>query len=280
MIVSLKYNNELIKLSTNQLKLIGSGLESHVYSYKNIAIKIYRKKTLKNRYGLTYESMNKLKNISTKRILLPINPIYSKTNCFSKLSFHGYSTKLVTEIKNKMYLTNIDTNHLYNELSILKDDSTMLSKNKVLIYDLDNEENFVFNGNLYFVDPGAYYFDNKLSLKEIYDENMEELSSALYNHIFCLNGNKERIMYELINMEGINIKNTNYRIIPLISEILVKYDDVNFIKSNIKYFIEYLMYILEKYESISKYKYKLLNDFVNDSNNKEKDITKIKKILK
>ncbi|MBQ7141262.1 MAG: hypothetical protein IJO32_07160 [Bacilli bacterium] len=272
-----EYKNRLIKLNTHRLKKVGNGYEGNVYKYKDIAIKLYRKKPKKT--VLSYNEVIGLKYIDTQRILLPISAVHS-SNLFSKQSFSGYSTNLVQDVKDIKFIINIDSNHLYNEINILENDIRNLSNNKVKINDLWNIKNFVFNGNLYFVDPGSYYFKKDSSNSDIFDENMEELSMALYQHLFCLDSNLEYIGAELMNM-NIEHSNVNLKsILPLIGKIYEDDYHKHFLKSNKKFYLEYLKYILDKYETISNYKLNVFKEYITDSNNDAIYVKNLKKIIK
>lgn len=275
--IIVKYNNSFIELNTQSLKLIGQGYESKVYKYKDVALKIHHKHNYKFGIGLTLDNMKSMKEISTKRILMPIDAIYRKK---ANNQYIGYSTSLVTNIKSKYSFINLDSNILYNEIDNLREDAKKLSNHKIMLSDLCNDKNLVFNGNLYYVDPGCYYFLNDLDSKDINDENMFELDISLCENLFCFNNNIDYIRDELVLMQNINYRKINNKILELVNNIYNNDYENNYLKSGDKTYLEYLMNIIEKYETVSKYKYKLLTDFVNNSNNKSSDIKSLRKILK
>ena len=69
-------NNETI--NTNDLLYVDSGAEGKVYKYKVKAIKVYHDNLYKR--ILSYDDINRLKDINTRRIILPNNIIY-KLKC-------------------------------------------------------------------------------------------------------------------------------------------------------------------------------------------------------
>ena len=192
--VLFEYNNNFIELDTNDLKEIGQGTESIVYSYNDKAIKVYKEKQTKIR--LSYEEVEKLKEINTHRILLPQNTIYSDLDSNS-FYYNGYTTKLIENIKKKKELLNISSDLLNNELHLLNEDINVITKNKIIIRDLWNKDNFVYNNHLYYVDPGSYTISENASISDIYEENIEELSMSLFRNIFCFEDSLELIKEEL-----------------------------------------------------------------------------------
>jgi len=276
--IFLEKEKSFIEIDTDDLKQIGEGREGKVYRYQDLALKIHN--SLGKKFVLNLEKVNKFKNIDTKRILLPKNPIYVKSKLISKLNFTGYSTSLVTNIKDKKELIDIDSNHLYNELQTLKSDTTILSKNKALINDLAHCRNFVFNSNLYFVDCGGYYFDETLNFNEVYTENIEEVGMSLYRNLFCLNSKLNIIRDELLKIKNINEEDIDQDILLSVLHVYERDYGNNFIYSNITDYLSYLIYILEKNESLTEYKYKILKEYICNSYNSSDHIKKLKKIIK
>ncbi|MBQ7141264.1 MAG: hypothetical protein IJO32_07170 [Bacilli bacterium] len=277
--IKTKYNDKNVKLDTDNLQSIGSGYESKVYSYNDIAIKIHRDNYI-TKTGLPYNSVKKFKKIETERILMPQNFVYETSNMFPK--YKGYTTKLITNIKNKAEITNVDSNHLYQEINKLKSDIKILSSNKILIYDILFEENLVFNDNIYFVDPGSFYYDKNLTVDQVYNNNMKELNFILYYYLFCLFDKLEYIEYELKNMKNINknyiISHDVEELVGVSSFIYKQKFKNDFTKNPMKY-INNIIKILEKYESIKNYKYIALKNYVENAKNNSKSVKMIKKII-
>ncbi|MBQ7141263.1 MAG: hypothetical protein IJO32_07165 [Bacilli bacterium] len=273
--IIVNHNFQYIKLDTSDLKKIGSGCEGNVYKYQDIAIKVHDDIPIKK--TLSQKLVKQFKNIDTKRILLPNGLTFEKAGIF--LKYVGYTTQLISNKLRKERLIDLDSNHIYDEIQLLKNDIKLLSENKISVDDLNSKDNLVFNGDLYFVDPGSYNIDNG-NFNELYTKNMDKLNYALYLCLFCLYNDSNYIMYELKNINGTNIENINYKIVPLIRNIYTKYFKNEFLDKTNGNYIEAIIQILEKHDSILNYKDKILNDFVNNSNEEVEDIKTIKKILR
>lgn len=274
--IIIKQKAKNIKLNTDKLDKIGYGYESEVYGYNDIAIKVHRDERSR-KDGLSYKMVQNLKKIDTKRILMPIEPVYYKSNIF-KL-YKGYTTKLVSNVKEKEEIINIDSNKLYNELQTLKNDINILSENKIRIDDIYYRGNTVFNGNIYYVDPGSYYIDKSLNFDQLYNKNLKELNFSLYYYLFCLYNNLDYIKYELKNMENTNVVDISSEFIKKISRIY----EMNFKKdysSDYMRYINNIIKILEEYGSIKNYKYHILKNYIYNSNNNSDNIKELKKIIK
>lgn len=276
--ILLQEKNKFKELNTFNLKKIGQGCESIVYKYKNNAVKIYKKNCKKE--ILSYNDVKYMKDINTKRILMPLNIVY-KNNLFSLPTFKGYSTTLIKNSKPLSSIIKMDSNYLYKELEKLEIDAKILSNSNVEISDLRNAENFIFNDKLYYVDPGSYYINNILNCSQIYNNNMDELGISLNEILFCLDGNLENIKEELMNIEGIEYSNVNINTtLPLVRKIYENDYYKNYLKSKKRYYLEYLKDILNKYESISNYKLNIFKNYINDPNSDSVYINHIKKIIK
>ena len=68
-------NNNIVKINVNKLDEFNFGKEGIVYKYNDYAVKVYSKLALKDR--LNEKQCKALTNITTKRILLPIKPVYN-----------------------------------------------------------------------------------------------------------------------------------------------------------------------------------------------------------
>lgn len=176
-----RINNKKIRLNTYNMKYskkLGSGSTADVYLIGDCAYKLYKPySSIKE--PMNKEKVEKLKNIKTKRIVLPKESILSK-----KRNFCGYISKYV---KNLGYedILNMSKKDLINELKILRDDFILLGDNKILIRDM-NIENTSFNNGIYPIDCGRYLTENETN----YDENIT-ISSNLDEYF-------EYVLYEII----------------------------------------------------------------------------------
>lgn len=154
--------------------ILGSGNEAKVYRYNNEALKLYVKKCRKRR--LNNEDAQSLSELSTDRILLPSKMVYNADS-----SFGGYTLPLVEKSSSSIF--DMAMGKFASELDLIHSDIGMLSSNSVRIGDL-HLGNILYDGNLYFCDPGSYVFDRDSSKEEIYRDNMITLSDFLKNDFF------------------------------------------------------------------------------------------------
>lgn len=138
-----------LKLNGNPILNIGQGIEGTAYRYKNNVFKIYKNKISILFYSKNYRLMQ---YINTKRILLPRYMILNSHN-FPV----GYTTNFVE--KKHTNIMKMDKNVLISELKIIKEDIKLLSKNRILLSDV-TQNNAVINGRIYFIDPGYYKINN------------------------------------------------------------------------------------------------------------------------
>jgi len=135
-------------------------------------------KIKKERFYLNYENLNILKTINSNRILLPTNIVYNYKHFFgkqNKKNYIGYTTKLIKNVKDKKEIISLSSNILYDEIDELINETRYLSKNRVQLVDIRNNNNIVFNGNIYFVDPGLYRYKKGSPYIELYTKNITSL---------------------------------------------------------------------------------------------------------
>lgn len=150
-------------------KKLGSGLEVDVYQVGDEVVKFIRRYPGK-KILLDKNSIEKMKGIDTKRILLPTTVLLDK-----KHEFRGYKMDYVENIGIDSYIS-LNKEDLVKENALFKEDLTKLSDEKVLIEDLSHENTSYHNG-IYLIDPGSYKIDNNLDSNQVFGINLE-----LVNH--------------------------------------------------------------------------------------------------
>ena len=160
---------------------VNKGYEGKVYVYKKEAIKLYSEE-LKYRKKLTENEVLRLRKIPTKRILLPVNPIYDEWN-----DFMGYSTEFKIEApKERIGLLQIST--LKDQLEELKEDIKTLSESHVRMDDLNLGSLLMTQSGFYLCDPGAYRIDNNSDSEILEKANTEDVNYFFAQLVFynCL----------------------------------------------------------------------------------------------
>lgn len=260
--IYIKFKNKFIRLNTDQLQEIGDGYEGNVYSYKEIAVKI---KKNDDEVGLNYENAIKVRKVKTQRVLTPQNLIYNNP-IRTKQNYIGYTTKLITP-KQKNRLIYMKPDDLYNEIQILIKDVENLSSNRITIFDLDNDDNFIFDDKLYFVDPGCYEYVDTYAYTEIYNENMKELGDGLLINIFNIYDSSGFLADELVQTMGFEPSKVDDRLLTDISNIYHQYYFKNYYDNYHNNHAEFILKVLDKYGSLQKYKYELLKQYLSENNN-------------
>ena len=196
------YNNRVMNMSRKELDsyYLGEGLESTVYLFDEIVVKIYKSHCRKIR--LNEEDVKRLSKIETERIVMPEYLVYDDLNKFS-----GYTMKYIpTYIK--IPLKDDKINNLVKEIEKYEKDIEILSKEKISIYDL-NINNAVINNGIYSIDPGSFRYKDKiidfknnpedLTIYIIKELNREEINSFFIEEILekCSNiPKKYRFIFE------------------------------------------------------------------------------------
>lgn len=181
---------EKVDLSKNKLDdlFVNKGFEGSVYVYKKEAIKLYSDK-LKYRKKLTESEVLKLRKIPTKRILLPVNPIYDEWN-----DFVGYSTEFKIEAP-KERIGLLPIGYLKEQLIELKEDIKLLSESHVRMDDLNLGSLLMTQNGLFLCDPGAYRIDVNSSPEVLEKANIEDVnyffSQLVFYHCLKLTKNEK-----------------------------------------------------------------------------------------
>ena len=246
-------NNETI--NTNDLLYVDSGTEGKVYKYKDKAIKVYHDNLYKR--ILSYDDINRLKDINTRRIILPNNIIYKLDGDCGY--YGGYESRYIKQDGNIYDYSKLDKDILLEEINILESDIKNISDANILLCDLNNTKNIIYNnGKVYFIDAGSYVF-NKLGKYNTSNNNINEVGLSIKYHLFLLQNSCINIGKELVNNNLINIEDYSMEVFILISNIynldFNNIDDYNYLK--------HIKNILNKYNNIINYKKYLLDYYIN-----------------
>ena len=149
-----------IKLTGKQLTKVGTGVNGDVYRYHNVALKMFKKD---KDTPIDEKTAEYLSNISTDRILLPINLLYYNN------TFKGYTYKLVPKKGPGNRMIMLPKTDLVQDIRVLEQDVEILSKKQVLLNGIE-PSNTIFNGNLYLTDPTGYRVLEGWNSNELSDE--------------------------------------------------------------------------------------------------------------
>ena len=159
-----------------KLEYIDEGAESIVYKYEDKAIKLYRKQPRKR--VLSEEMIYKLKEIPTKRIVMPEGCLYEKNNV------KGIYMPYITGNREEVY--ELEKEKLIEEFQFIYDDLSLLGKERIVIDDL-RISNFLCNKDaFYLIDTGDYYISR----------NIKDTTVFSYSNI--------------VSKYSLSIKNTSY----------------------------------------------------------------------
>ena len=174
-------------------KKIGQGFEGVVYLNKksNEAVKIFSKYN-----KLNIETAEKMTQIHTKYILLPRRLVYDEFD-----NYAGYTTKYIETNKpmTSSTLVNYPIIYLLYLFSKLYKEIDLISNHKLLLADLDNPGNYIYNGNFYLVDPGYYHFVGN-SYESVLGKNIDTINRFLLS--YGLNYDNEEIENFLKNLNN------------------------------------------------------------------------------
>ena len=151
--------------------LIGEGLEADAYQVGDKVVKFFKRYPGKE-ILLTKSSIEKMKKINTKRILLPTDALLDK-----KHNLRGYEMNYIEDLGKDNYF-NLNKDRLKEENKLLREDVEILSDNNLLLEDL-LPKNTVYNNGLYLIDPGSYQFDSSLDTNQTYGINIEKINEYL-----------------------------------------------------------------------------------------------------
>lgn len=166
-----EYNLDYSKL---QKDFISSGYEADVYKFDNKVLKIYKEICLK--YRLDESGVDYLSKIHTNRVLLPQEVVYDENR-----EFLGYTMKYIEPIS-KEEISNIKMDKVIKELFFIKRDLLLLKEKNVFIDDLC-DSNFIFNNGIYFVDPGSFEINKKVSKEYVEIMNREIMQDFLIRFV-------------------------------------------------------------------------------------------------
>ena len=165
-------------------KKIGEGFEGVVYLNKksNEAVKIFSKYN-----KLNIETAEKMTQIHTKYILLPRRLVFDEFD-----NYAGYTTKYIETNKpmTSSTLVNYPIIYLLYLFSKLYKEVDLISNHKLLLADLENPDNYIYNGNFYLVDPGYYHFVGN-SYESVLGKNIDTINRFLLS--YGLNYDNEEI---------------------------------------------------------------------------------------
>ena len=127
---------------------IAEGTESNVYRFRDEVFKIYKdNRVLKSK--LDEKSAKYMKNIKTKRIIMPKRLIYDRND-----NFCGYTLPYLDNCQ-KSILKRKKMTDIINELKLIEDDLLLLKEKSIDLEDF-TLDNFIVNKGLYIIDPGSH----------------------------------------------------------------------------------------------------------------------------
>lgn len=162
-------------------KSLGDGYEVDAYQIKDKAVKFFLRYP-KKKIIITKESVEKMKKIKTKRILLPADALLDK-----KHNIRGYQMDYIENLGIDSYF-DLEKDKLKEEYDLLREDIETLSNNKILLGDL-NHENTVYHNGLYLIDPGGYHIDSSIDENQTYGINIDLFDEYLIYEVirnYCL----------------------------------------------------------------------------------------------
>ncbi len=191
--MKLLIGDQEVELTDDDLEwlYINEGMESTVYQYGDEVLKIYTDFCSKVR--LREDEAKRLSKISTKRFLLPQRIIYSADG----KKFRGYTLKFISCASLQSILDR-KVMDLAQELDVMEEDVDELSRQKVVIYDL-NLDNTLYNGKIYIGDPGSFGFAVGTREGQIYRENMSELKRYVIEDLFGMVPTKRKKNIQTMN---------------------------------------------------------------------------------
>lgn len=163
----IRYNPDNMKKDRS----LTEGLEVEAYQIGDKAVKFFKRYPGKE-ILLTKSSIEKMRDINTKRILLPTDALLDK-----KHNLRGYEMKYIEDLGKDNYF-NLNKDRLKEENKLLREDVEILSDNNLLLEDL-LPKNTVYHNGLYLIDPGSYQFDFSLDTNQSYKINIERMNEYL-----------------------------------------------------------------------------------------------------
>lgn len=180
----------------SQHEYLGKGIEGKVYVDEEYAVKLFHSETSSI---IEEKSAIHMTNINTERFLLPQKLIYNRND-----QFIGYKTKLMlSEDKNQIFY--LPKKDLIDNFDVLIKELTRLAEQSVVIDD-NSFDNMSYNKKkIYFIDPGAYFYDESDSMMFYgrFRSNYEALNDFLE---------------ELLSKAAIKNKDISYNLREIIEE--------------------------------------------------------------
>lgn len=236
------YVKKLGIVNLNNLMIIGLGQEGLTYKYNDLALKIHYRRS---KQFLSEDIAKHLIKFETDRILMPQDLIYDENG-----KYVGYTKKYV---KYNDYVREVPNDKLIEELKKINNDIKLLSHNGVLLDDINNLDNIVYDGGINFVDPGFYTILDH----DTYSRNLKLVADAIYHllmdTLYYDDGQLKEILKQLEQynfgfFDKIKIKNL---VSVLISE--------EYKKNKLNY-IEYLIENLTKTKNLNDHRLSLLKE--------------------
>lgn len=174
---------------------ISEGEEGCVYKSGSEAVKIYwdHWKTSDHAF-LSLEDALRMTQLESGHILLPRRIVYDSNDEFCGYStryIHGYYEDIVlNRYKEKIVVDHMRLFVLVRKIRKIYADMYHLSRQKVELYDIRyTPNNYIFNGDYWFLDPGCYLFSNKPT-DQIIEKNLSELNYFFLCYTLRLYGEK------------------------------------------------------------------------------------------
>lgn len=171
--------DEKIELTEDELnnRYLDEGKEAKIYDYGSEVLKIYKDYCPKSR--LSEDDSFFLSQIKTGRVLLPKRLIHDENG-----KFLGYTTERVYGLS-KLRLPKMRMKKLVDELDVVMTDLKVLADNNYSVADF-TLNNVVYDGGLYFVDPGSFMKVDDFEERFKYSSNMGTLNEFMLDDFFYL----------------------------------------------------------------------------------------------
>ena len=201
-----KLDDKDIKLTGKQWTKIGTGAKGDVYKYRNMALKVFKED---RDTPIDVETAEYLSNISTDRIVLPINLLFYNN------SFRGYTYKLVSKKGTGNRMIMLPKTDLIQEIRVLERDVETLSNKQVLLNGIE-PTNTIFNGNLYITDPTGYRVLEGCASEELEKLNKYQLHLLLISLVASelrknnFTSKTQNDVKELLEMKDVNSDSSEF----------------------------------------------------------------------
>jgi len=195
-----------IKLTGKQWTKIGTGAKGDVYKYRNMALKVFKED---RDTPIDVETAEYLSNISTDRIVLPINLLFYNN------SFRGYTYKLVSKKGTGNRMIMLPKTDLIQDIRVLERDVETLSNKQVLLSGIE-PTNTIFNGNLYITDPTGYRVLEGCDSRELEKLNKYQLHLLLVSLVTSelrknnFTNKTQNDVKELLEMKDISMDSSEF----------------------------------------------------------------------